>query len=291
MKVMVIVKATQRSEAGLMPDEKLLTEMGKFNEQLAKAGILISGEGLHPSSKGIRVLFSGANRTTTDGPFPATNELIAGFWLWRVKSMAEAIEWVKRCPNPMPTDSEIEIRPLLETEDFGEAATPETREQEAMIRAQNMGLNILRFENGRSLLIAGLKYNYVFVSPVNIPAQWARFLPQLERIPGRVGKVTFGISSDFKPGGGFGYLSGVEVSSSEGLPEDLTSLQIPPQRYAVFSHSEHVSSIPEAMEKIKQWTVDSGIKSAESPCIERYTEQFNPQTGIGGIEILIPITK
>ncbi|ULP30516.1 YciI family protein [Leptolyngbya boryana IU 594] len=131
---MVIVKATQDSEAGVMPSEQLLTEMGKYNEELVKAGIMLAGEGLHPSSKGARVQFSGTNRTVIDGPFTETKELIAGYWLWQVQSIEEAIDWVKRCPNPMPGDSEIEIRPVFEADDFGEALTPELREQEERIR-------------------------------------------------------------------------------------------------------------------------------------------------------------
>ncbi len=136
MRVMVLVKADNDSEAGAMPSEKLLTDMGKYNEELVKAGILLAGEGLHPSSKGVRVKFSGERRTVTDGPFVETKELVAGYWLWQVKSMAEAIAWVKRCPNPMEGESEIEIRPVFEADDFGEAFTPELREQEERIRAQ-----------------------------------------------------------------------------------------------------------------------------------------------------------
>jgi hypothetical protein len=132
----VMVKATQDSEAGVMPSEQLLTEMGQYNEELVKAGIMLAGEGLHPSSKGVRVQFSGSNRTVTDGPFTETKELIAGYWLWQVSSIEEAIAWVKRCPNPMPGDSEIEIRPVFEAEDFGEEFTPELREQEERIRAE-----------------------------------------------------------------------------------------------------------------------------------------------------------
>lgn len=136
MKFMVIVKATKDSEAGVMPSEQLLTEMGKYNEELVKAGIMLAGEGLHPSSKGARVRFSGSKRTVIDGPFAETKELIAGFWLWQVKSREEAIEWVKRCPNPMPGESEIEIRQVFEAEDFGDELTPELREQEERLRAQ-----------------------------------------------------------------------------------------------------------------------------------------------------------
>ena len=137
MRCMVIIKASKDSEAGVLPDEKLLTEMGKFNEDLVKAGIMLAGEGLHPSSKGKRVRFSGGKRTVIDGPFAETRELIAGFWLWQVKSMDQAVEWVKRCPNPMPgTEPEVEIRPIFEAEDFGAEFTPELREQEARVRAQ-----------------------------------------------------------------------------------------------------------------------------------------------------------
>ena len=136
MRVMVMVKASQDSEAGVMPDEQLLAAMGNYNEELVKAGIMLAGEGLHPSSKGVRVAFSGSKRTVTDGPFAETKELVAGFWLWQVRSMDEAIEWVRRCPNPMPRDSEIEIRPVFEAEDFGAEFTPELREQEERLRAQ-----------------------------------------------------------------------------------------------------------------------------------------------------------
>lgn len=136
MRVMVMVKATADSEAGAMPSEELLTAMGAFNEELVKAGVMLAGEGLHPSAKGKRVRFSGRQRTVIDGPFAETKELVAGFWLWQVKSMEEAIEWVRRCPNPMPTDSEIEIRPVFEADDFGAEFTPELRAQEDRLRAQ-----------------------------------------------------------------------------------------------------------------------------------------------------------
>ncbi len=133
MRVMVMVKASKDSEAGVMPSEQLLTAMGNFNEELVKAGIMRDGAGLHPSSKGFRVRFSGKNRTVIDGPFAETKELLAGYWLWEVQSMEEAVEWVKRCPNPMMEDSEIEIRRLFEADDFGEALTPELRAQEERI--------------------------------------------------------------------------------------------------------------------------------------------------------------
>jgi hypothetical protein len=136
MRVMVIVKATADSEAYKMPSTELLAAMGQFNEELVQAGIMQAGEGLHPSSRGKRVRFSGANRTVIDGPFAETKELIAGFWLWKVKSMEEAVEWVRRCPNPMEGESEIEIRQIFEADDFGDEFTPELREQEDRLRAE-----------------------------------------------------------------------------------------------------------------------------------------------------------
>ena len=137
MRFMVLVKATKDSEAGVLPSEQLLADMGKFNEELVKAGVMLAGEGLQPSSKGARIRFSGTKRTVIDGPFAETKELIAGYWLWQVKSKQDAIDWVKRCPNPFPgTDSEIEIRQVFEAEDFGAEFTPELREQEARLRAE-----------------------------------------------------------------------------------------------------------------------------------------------------------
>jgi hypothetical protein len=136
MRVMVIVKATPGSEAGEMPSQELLTAMGNYNEELVKAGIMQSGDGLHPSSKGKRVRFSGQDRTVFDGPFAETKELIAGFWIWQVKSMDEAVEWAKRCPNPMNEDSDLEIRPIFEAEDFAAEMTPELKAQEDRLRAQ-----------------------------------------------------------------------------------------------------------------------------------------------------------
>ncbi len=139
MRVMVMVKASKGSEAGDMPSTELLEAMGKFNEELVNAGIMLAGEGLHPTSRGVRVRFSGSDRTVTRGPFTETNELVAGFWLWKVNSMEEAIEWVKKCPNPMMEDSEIEIRLVFEAEDFGEEFTPELRAQEDSLRARIAG--------------------------------------------------------------------------------------------------------------------------------------------------------
>jgi hypothetical protein len=137
MRVMVMVKATKNSEAGVLPSEKLLAEMGKFNEELVKAGIMLAGDGLRPSSQGKRVRFSGGKKTVIDGPFAETKELVAGYWIWQVKSMEEALEWVRRCPDPMPgEEGEIEIRPVFEAEDFGKELTPELRAQEERLRAE-----------------------------------------------------------------------------------------------------------------------------------------------------------
>ncbi len=140
MRFMVMIKATKETEAGQMPSEKLLTEMGRFNEELVKAGVMLAGEGLHPTSKGARVKFSGSNRTVTTGPFCDAKDLIAGFWLWQVKSKEEAIEWVKRCPNPTGAEAEIEIRQVFEAEDFGAELTPELRAQEQRLRAQTSAM-------------------------------------------------------------------------------------------------------------------------------------------------------
>ena len=139
MRFMILIKANAESEVGVMPSEQLLTEMGNFNEELVKAGVMLAGDGLHPSSKGARVRFSGRQRTVIDGPFAETKELIAGFWIWQVRSLDEAIEWVKRCPNPMDGESEIEIRQIFEAEDFGAEFTPELREREEQLRARLSG--------------------------------------------------------------------------------------------------------------------------------------------------------
>ena len=135
MRVMVIVKASPESESGALPDERILTEMGRYNEELVKAGVLLAGEGLKPSADGVRVRFSGSERTVVDGPFTEAKELVAGFWLWQVRSLDEAVEWARRCPNPMPGGGELEIRPVMEPDDFGENLTPELREREARLRA------------------------------------------------------------------------------------------------------------------------------------------------------------
>ena len=145
MRVMVIVKATKDSEAGILPSKELLEAMGNYNEQLVKAGIMLAGEGLKPSSKGKRVRFSGSKRSVIDGPFAETKELIAGYWIWQVRSMEEAVEWLKRCPNPMPGESEVEIRPVFEAADFGENLSPEAKEQEERLRKEIAGRQIAVF--------------------------------------------------------------------------------------------------------------------------------------------------
>lgn len=290
MKVIVLVKASKDSEAGVMPSQQLLTDMGKFNEELVKAGIMLSGEGLHPSSKGARVRFSGPKRSVVDGPFAETKELVAGFWIWQVKSMQEAIDWVKRCPNPMNEDSEIEIRPVFEAADFGDVLTPELKENDAALRAQTLGLSAPRFENSPKLQIAGLNETYTFESRVNIPSQWQRFAPHIGKVPGQVGMNTYGVCWNFKEGTGFDYLTGVEVSDAKSLPAGFSQITLQPQRYAIFSHREHVSSIPKTIETIwNRWLPDAGLQAVQAPCFERYTEQFDPKTGMGGIEIWVPI--
>ncbi len=295
MKVMVMVKATADSEGGVMPDEKLLTDMGNFNEELVRAGIMLAGEGLHPSSKGARVRFSGKDRTVIDGPFAETKELVAGFCIWQVKSLAEAIEWVKRCPNPMAVESEIEIRPIFSAEDFGEALTPELREQEDRLRAQSKaaataGLRPPRIEQGRPMSIAGLKARYNDQTRMKIPAQWERFVPQLGKVPGQVGTTSYGVCLNSDNKCEFDYLTGVEVSGTANLPGEFSQVKIPAQRYAVFAHDGHVSSIANTIDAIwKKWLPASGHQAAETPSFERYDERFDPRTGLGGMEIWVSI--
>ena len=290
MKVMVLVKASKDSEAGIMPSQALLTEMGQFNEELVNAGIMLAGEGLHPSSKGVRIEFSGKNRTIVDGPFAETKELVAGYWMWNVSSMQEAITWAKRCPNPMLEDSTLEIRPVFDVCDFGDAMTPELKEQEAGFRAQSLGLGTLRFEDAPELLIAGMNESYTFESRTQIPQQWMKFAPSIGQIPGQVGGSSYGVCWNYKPECGFDYLTGVEVSALASIPKEWKQLRMDAQRYAIFTHSGHVSAIPQTIDNIwKKWLPNTGLQVAESPCFERYTEQFNPQTGRGGTEIWIPI--
>lgn len=290
MKVMVMVKATKSSEAGEMPSEQLMAEMGKYNEQLIQAGIMKDGEGLKPSSTGFRVRFSGKDRIVTKGPFIETNELVAGFWMWNVKSMEEAIEWVKRCPNPMKEVSEIEIRQVVSAEDFGEAFTPDLMEQEANQRARLLGLNPPRFEMGSEKIIAGVNETYTNETRQNIPKQWEKFAPNLGHIPGQVGKDSYGVCWRFEPDCKFDYLTGVEVKDTLQLPANYQTVHLLAQRYAIFTHTLHVSSLPETLNTIwSKWLPESGLKPAKAPAFERYTEEFDPKTQIGGIEIWVPL--
>lgn len=290
MKVMVIVKASRGSEAGEMPSEELLTQMGKYNEELAKAGIMLAGEGLQPSSKGVRVHFRGQDRLVSDGPFAETKELIAGFWIWRVPSMQQAIDWVKRCPNPMNEESYIEIRPVFEAVDFGECLTPELREQEAVIGAVNIGLAAPTFVDAPERLISGRSQTYTRENRSEIPQQWRLFVPHIGTIPGQVGRTTYGVCWKSKSDGGFDYLTGVELNAAEELPKDFTCVRLPAGRYAVFTHDKHVSEIPVTVDAIwREWAPDCGLEIATTPWFERYTEAFDPQTGSGGIEIWVPL--
>jgi len=318
MKVIVFVKASPESEAGEMPSQELLTAMGNYNEELVKAGIMLAGEGLKPSSQGARVHFSGNKRTVVDGPFAETKELVAGFWIWQVKSLSEAIDWVKRCPNPMMSDSDIEIRPIFDMEDFGDAMTPELRAQEERLiegtkklaeaaqtpaqqqqghsqaagssTGQTTKLDPPRFEQGSLMRIAGLSATYDHETRKNIPAQWDRFTRFEKTIPGRIGESTYGVCSNFHGPGCFDYLCGVEVDGSNELPDGLTRIRVPAQRYAVFTHRGPVAEIAATFDHIwNHWLPTSGCKSVETPCIECYSEDFDAAKGRGTVEIWIPI--
>jgi AraC family transcriptional regulator len=292
VKVMVFVKATKESEAGVMPEQKLLEDMGKFNEELVKAGIMLSGEGLHPSSKGARVRFSGKNRTVIDGPFAETKELVAGFWMWQVKSMEEAIEWVKRCPNPMLSESEIEIRRVFSAEDFGETFTPELKARDERLRSEieSYSLEPPRFENAKEMLIGGVSESYTPQTTVKIPQQWEKFAPRIGKVPGQIGKTSYGVCWNHRADCGFDYLSGVQISDATNLPGDLTQVRIPAGRYAVFTHRKHVSAIAQTIDAImNKWFPNSGRQAANTPNFERYGEEYDPQTGMGGFEIWMPI--
>ena len=291
MKVMVIVKASKGSEAGELPSTELLAAMGKYNEELVQAGIMLAGEGLQPSSRGARVRFSGKNRIVTDGPFAETNELIAGFWMWKVKSLAEAIEWVKRCPNPMAEESDIEVRPVFEAEDFGDAFTPELREQEAAVRARALGLSAPTFQQGPDLLVAGLNEPHGKDTRATIPQQWQRLAPHPGKVAAQVGQDAYGVCHAAGPDCRFEYLAGVAVSSADRLPEGFTTVKVDARRYAVFPHPGHVSSLPATIDTIwTKWAPDCGLPVAHgAPCFERYTPAFDPGTGLGGVEVWIPL--
>lgn len=293
MRVMVLVKASKESEAGVMPDGQLLAEMGKYNEELANAGILLAGEGLHPSSKGVRIRFSGKDRTVIDGPFAETRELLAGYWLWQVKSMADAIAWVKRCPNPMREECEIEIRPVFSAEDFAPGdPTGELRAEEEKLRAQleRHQLAPPRYVRSEEMLIAGLNESYTFETRAKIPSQWHQFAPHIGHVPGQAGEASYGVFWNYRPGQGFDYLTGVRVRGPEGLPAEFRQLRLPAGRYAVFSHDKHVSSLPDTLDAIwKRWLPNSGHEAADAPSFERYDKRFDPETGTGGIEIWVPL--
>jgi predicted transcriptional regulator YdeE len=289
MKVMVMVKATKSSEAAEMPTTELLNEMQKFNEELVQSGVMLAGEGLQPSAKGVRVRFSGKSRIVTDGPFAETNELVAGFWLWKVKDMNEAIAWVKKCPNPMLEDSDIEIRPLYSIEDFGDAVTQDLREKEAALRAASFGLNELRYESGREILVGGLQTSYTQSNLGEIPAQWQTF-KSMGTLPGQVGTDSYGVSLNCSADCSFDYLVGVEVAENASLPAEFRTTRIPAGRYAVVTHSKPVWQIKETYDAIwSKWIPEPGLKLAQAPMFERYTKDFNPQTGTGGIEIWIAV--
>lgn len=289
MKVMVMVKASKDSEAGVMPSTKLLTAMGKFNEELVQAGIMLDAAGLTPSSRGARVRFSGSNRNVIDGPFAETKELVAGYWIWKVKSLQEAIDWVKKCPNPMREDSDIEIRPFFETEDFGEAFTPELLEQFAATNAKSLGLESPTFQAIPEKVIAGTNVRYSMETRIGIPGQWEKFVPKASSIPGQTGTAFYGVCWNTGEGCAFDYLTGVEVSDARQLPSDMTSVKVG-GRYAVFRHTAHVSAIPTTIDTIwSKWAPQCGLKVASAPCFERYTSEFNPGTGMGGMEIWVPL--
>jgi AraC family transcriptional regulator len=290
MKVMVIIKASKDSEAGKMPSEKLLTDMGNYNEQLVKAGIMLAGDGLHPSSKGVRVAFNGADRTVIDGPFAETKELIAGFWIWKVNSMAEAIEWIKKCPNPHEEPCEVELRQVFSADDFGAEFTPELREQEYRLRGESLGLTGIRFEDAAAKTIAGLSKTYTTQTLSQIPAHWGEFAPSIGRVPGQVGTAAYGVCHNPKEDCQFDYLTGVEISGTPKLPAGFTTVQVPAGRYAIATHQGHISGIHLTLDTIwKKWIPDAELKPAKSPWYEKYTDAWDPKTSSGPVEIWIPL--
>jgi predicted transcriptional regulator YdeE len=204
--------------------------------------------------------------------------------------MDEAIEWLKRCPNPHDEPCELEIRPVFSADDFGAEFTPELREQEASIRAKAIGLESPHFENGRAMTIAGLNETYTSETRNNIPKQWDRFAPQLGKVPGQVDKTAYGVCWNFQPNCGFDYLTGVEVANPTDLPANYRTVKLDSRRYIVFVHRGRISALPNTLEKIhKEWMPDCGLKLAKAPVFERYTERFDPQTGNGEVEIWVPL--
>lgn len=293
MKVMVIVKASPESERGDLPSPELLTEMGKYNEELVKAGIMLAGEGLHPSSKGYRVRFSGTNRSVVNGPFAETTELIAGFWLWQVKSMEDALAWVKRCPNPMLSDSEIEVRQVFAPEDFAPVdPTGEILADEARLtkEIEKYTLPPPRFEQGRAMTVGGIIGYYTMGTRSDIPKQWEQFSPQIGKVPGQVGADSYGVCWNFKSDNAFDYLCGVEVDSADELPAGYTTVKVEPRKYAVFNHTKPIGAIGQTLEAIFcKWLPNSGLEGAQAPCFERYTKEFNPAGAPTGCEIWVPL--
>jgi predicted transcriptional regulator YdeE len=190
----------------------------------------------------------------------------------------------------MMEESDIDIRPIFEADDFGEAFASELREQEARLRAQGLGLGAPRFENSREMVIAGLNAHYTPQTRGEIPKQWQQFVPRLGEISGKVGNATYGVVWRSTPDFAFDYLCGVEVKSTDKLPAGFTHTALPQQRYAVFEHRDHISKIAQTIDALwNRWAPECGLKIAQTPCFERYTEEFNPQTGMGGTEIWIPI--
>jgi predicted transcriptional regulator YdeE len=277
--------------AGAEALKDAMTEAAAHARELSDSGRYVSASPLHSSETATCVRVRDGKRAITDGPFAETNEVIAGFWLWKVKSMAEAIEWVKRCPNPMLEDSAIEIRPVFEADDFGEAFTPELREQEAAVRAKALGLGTPTFRPGQRLLIAGLNESYTAATRGKIPEQWQRLAPHLGKVPGQVGEDSYGVCWKADSQCNFEYLAGVAVSSPDRLPAGFKAVEIDSLRYAVFGHAGHVSEIPATIAAIwTKWAPDCGLRLAhDAPCFERYTDEFDARTGLGGMEIWIPL--
>ncbi len=292
MKVMVIVKASKSSEAGELPSTEMLAAMGEFNQKLVEAGVMVDGAGLRPSREGARVRFSGTERLVTDGPFAETKELIAGYWIWNVQSIEEAIEWVKQCPNPMPEESDIEIRRFYEVEDFGPAFTAELREKEAVQRAVLLGLQAPNFCDVEEMIVVGMNQSYDMVSRSAIPQQWDRFNDRTKPLGISPSADYFGVSWKCDSQGNFEYLVGTKASEIREVPADFTSLTIPAGRYVVFEYVEHISKFPSFPQKVfKQWAPESGITIGPGPWLERYTPKFDPAVGVGGIELWIPIAE
>lgn len=300
MKILVMVKATASSETGQLPSSELMEAMMHYNQELVRHGILLAGEGLKPSSQGFRVRFSGSSRTVIEGPFAETKELVAGYWVWNVKSMEEALEWVKRCPNPMPEESEIELRPIYELEDFGDVVTPEVLETEGAMRAVEFGLAMPTFVQSPNRMLLGIAKRYTLVTRSEIPSQWNQFVEKISDIPHQAGPSSFGVSYECASDGSFDYFTGVEVTQvvdTSSRHDDPTPAFdrycIPAGRYVVVEHTGHVSEIPKALETIwTRWIPSSGLKILrDGPCVEHYTEAFDPTTGMGGVEFWLPLEE